>query len=95
MTVEKKYRQPETKAIEQDKIEDTNLVLCDGDAAFYTRIVFCDERPRYGRIPMFTVASVTLDSKDESWGEFMSTTQLRELHEWTGDLLKRIEQEGK
>lgn len=94
MTTEKDYGRTETKVIEQEKLEDTNLVLSEGKETYHTRIVFCDERQRSGRVPMFSVASVTLDSEDTSWGEFLSAKQLEELHTWTGELLADINLEG-
>lgn len=45
-------------------------------------IEFCDERERESYF-----ASVTLSTRDESWGEFLSREDIERLHSWCTRLL--------
>lgn len=56
-------------------------------------IVFDDERDNADAHDQWegerALASVTIESDDSSWGEFLSARDIAEIHAWTGALLSR------
>jgi hypothetical protein len=47
-----------------------------------------DERDRAGvDLPADAFASITFQGREQSWGEFLSQTDVALLHAWTGALL--------
>lgn len=48
-----------------------------------------DERDRAGvDLPEDAFASITFESREQSWGEFLSRHDVALLHAWTGALLQ-------